>query len=301
VSTMELSPIHAPTEQRPLSESTRGWIHPTHPLMGNQGRVRIRAHFTISDWLLMGGLLQSLTILLLPIRPIYALLPTFGLAIWKVTILVLKVYGVVENPLMEGVQHGRLSAVFPPSQIGEKGMFRPVGESVGGQEMCILLLSNRCNHPLGLFYTKYREMGTYAKEMYKELEKDPIGNGFLGYSDYSSNNASTQPHSLSIMYFKSIDHVHKWAHSSPAHRAAWEWWDAEQKAGRVDHLTIAHEIYGVEKGKWENIYVNAKPYDFAATSHAITDAGGKKLWICPAMDASRSFRTSGQRLGNVRG
>merc|ERR1712093_824209 len=86
----------------------------------------------------MGGLLQSLTILLLPIRPIYALLPTFGLAIWKVTILVLKVYGVVENPLMEGVQHGRLSAVFPPSQIGEKGMFRPVGESVGGQEMCIL-------------------------------------------------------------------------------------------------------------------------------------------------------------------
>lgn len=113
--------------------------------MGNQGRVRIRAHFTISDWLLMGGLLQSLTILLLPIRPIYALLPTFGLAIWKVTILVLKVYGVVENPLMEGVQHGRLSAVFPPSQIGEKGMFRPVGESVGGQEMCILLLSNRCN------------------------------------------------------------------------------------------------------------------------------------------------------------
>merc|ERR1711977_339961 len=147
----------------------------------------------------MGGLLQSLTILLLPIRPIYALLPTFGLAIWKVTILVLKVYGVVENPLMEGVQHGRLSAVFPPSQIGEKGMFRPVGESVGGQEMCILLLSNRCNHPLGLFYTKYREMGTYAKEMYKELEKDPIGNGFLGYSDYSSNNASTQPHSLSIL------------------------------------------------------------------------------------------------------
>lgn len=145
MSTMELSPIHAPTEQRPLSESTRGWIHPTHPLMGNQGRVRIRAHFTISDWLLMGGLLQSLIILLLPIRPIYALLPTFGLAIWKVTILVLKVYGVVENPLMEGVQHGRLSAVFPPSQIGEKGMFRPVGESVGGQEMCILLLSNRCN------------------------------------------------------------------------------------------------------------------------------------------------------------
>merc|ERR1711964_299489 len=114
-----------------------------HPLMGNQGRVRIRAHFTISDWLLMGGLLQSLTILLLPIRPIYALLPTFGLAIWKVTILVLKVYGVVENPLMEGVQHGRLSAVFPPSQIGEK-------------------------------------------EMFKELEKDSIGNGFLGYSDYSS-------------------------------------------------------------------------------------------------------------------
>lgn len=265
----------------------------------------------------MGGLLQSILILLLPVRLIYALLPTFGLALFKVTRLVLKVGGVIENPLMEGVKLGRSSAVFPPSEIGEKGMFRPVGESVGGEGMCILLLSNRCNQfvsiqprhifktndysPLGLFYSKYRELGQYAKEMYTELEKNPIKNGFLGYSDYSSNNSDTQPRSLSIMYFKSIDHVHQWAHSSVAHRAAWEWWDAEQKFGGVDHLSIAHEIYGVEKGKWETIYVNAKPYDFAATSHAIEDVGGKKLWICPAMDASKTFRTSGQRLGNVRG
>ncbi|KAH6695937.1 hypothetical protein BKA61DRAFT_253513 [Leptodontidium sp. MPI-SDFR-AT-0119] len=298
---MELNPLHAPTVKRPLSESTRGWIHPTHPLMGTQGRFRIRAHFTISDWLLIGGLLQSIVILLLPIRPVYALLPTFGLAIFKVTRLVLKVNGVIENPLMEGVKQGRSCAVFPPPEIGEKGMVRPVGESVGGDGMCILLLSNRCNHPLGLFYSKFREMGQYAKGMYIELEQNPIENGFLGYSDYSSNDSVTQPRALSIMYFKSIDHVHKWAHSSPAHRAAWEWWDAEQKVRGVDHLTIAHEIYGVEKGKWESIYVNAKPYDFAATSHAITDAGGKKLWACPAMDASRSFRTSAQRMGDVRG
>ncbi|KAK0109419.1 hypothetical protein ONS95_002116 [Cadophora gregata] len=300
---MELSPLHPPTEKRPLSESTRGWIHPTHPLLGTQGRVRIRAHFTITDWLLMGGILQSVIILLLPIRPFYALLPTFGLAIFKVTRLVLKIYGLVENPLMEGVKHGRLSAVFPPAETGEKGtgMMRQVGGSVGGGEMCILLLSNRCTHPLGLFYSKYREMGTHAKAMFTELERSPLTHGFLGYTDYSSNNVPTQPHSLSIMYFKSISHVHAWAHSSPAHRAAWEWWDSEQKAGRIDHLTIAHEIYGVEEGKWENIYVNARPFGFAETSHAIVEKGGRKLWACPAMDASRSFRTSGQRLGNVRG
>ncbi|KAL2068531.1 hypothetical protein VTL71DRAFT_14868 [Oculimacula yallundae] len=298
---MEFTLLQEPTEIRPLSESTRGWIHPRHPLLGVQGHVRVRSHFTIADWLLMGGFLQSLIVLLLPIRPAYSLLPTFGFAIFKVTRFLLKVNGVIDNPLMKNVKLGRSSAVFPPPKIGEKGMIRPVGESVGGDGMCILLLSNRCNHPLGLFYSKYREMGQYAKDMYTELEKDPIENGFLGYSDYSSNNTTTQPYALSIMYFKSLDHVHKWAHSSPAHRAAWEWWDAEQKAGRVDHLTIAHEIYGVEKGKWENIYVNSKPYDFAATSHAIEDAGGKKLWVCPAMDASRSFKTSSQRLGNVRG
>ncbi|CZT49613.1 uncharacterized protein RSE6_10488 [Rhynchosporium secalis] len=298
---MEFAPLHQPTTSRPLADSTLGWMHPWHPLMGTQGRVRIRAHFTISDWLLMGGLLQSIIILLLPVRPLYSLLPTFGLAIYKVTRLFMKLGGVIENPLMDGVKIGRSSAVFPPSLVGEKGMIRPVGESVGGDGMCILLLSNRCNHPLGLFYSKFREMGQYAREMYAELEKNPLESGFLGYSDYNSNNTNTQPYAMSIMYFKSIEHVHNWAHNSPAHRAAWEWWDVEQKAGRVDHLTIAHEIYGVEKGKWENIYLNAKPYDFASTSHAIEDAGGKKMWICPAMDASKSLRTSGQRLGDVRG
>lgn len=37
-----------------------------------------------------------------------------------------------------------------------------------------------------------------------------------------------------------------------------------------------------------------------ATAHAIKAAGGEKQWVCPLMDANRGFRTSAQRLGNVK-
>lgn len=108
-------------------------------------------------------------------------------------------------------------------------------------------------------------MGQYGRAMYIDLEKNPEEYGFLGYSDFNSNTVSTQPQTMSIMYFKSIEHVHKWAHGK-VHRAGWDWWSEEQKAGRVDHITIAHEIYGVDRGKWENVYLNAAPQDFGEFS-----------------------------------
>jgi hypothetical protein len=30
----------------------------------------------------------------------------------------------------------------------------------------------------------------------------------------------------------------------------------------VDCVTIAHEVFDVPKGRWENIWVNARPYGF---------------------------------------
>ena len=139
---MELTPLHPPVEKRPLSRSTRGWIDSFHPLFSTQGHTRVRAHFNIADWLLMGGCLQSLVILATPLPLFYALAPTFGLAAFKITRLVLKIYGVLENPQMKNVRLGRQSAVFPPA---DGTMTRQVGEPVGGDELCVMILSSKCN------------------------------------------------------------------------------------------------------------------------------------------------------------
>jgi len=95
--------------------------------------------------------------------------------------------------------------------------------------------------------------------MFIELEKNPVEYGFLGHSTYNSTEDITKPVSMSIIYFRSLEHVYKFAHSK-VHRTGWDWFT---KMGvNVDQVSIAHEIYDVPKGKWENVFVNAKPYGF---------------------------------------
>ena len=175
---------------------------------------------------------------------------------------------------MRKVRVGRTSAVFP----GDDGYFdRAPGEAVGGASMCIIILSSKSNQythrdpfllaadmysPLGMLHPPHRTMIGHAREMFIELEKNPEEYGFLGYSDYTSNLEITKGTGMSLMYFRSIEHLHKFAHGSKSHRAGWAWWDEETKKGHLNEVTISHEIYVVPKGGWENIYLNAAPRDF---------------------------------------
>lgn len=139
---MEMQSVHQPLAKRSLSTSTFNWRHNLHPLLSRQGQIRLRAHFTIADWLLIGSFLQAVVVLLTPLRPIHALAPTFLYALYKVLRFILKIYGVVDNPLMRNVFPGRQSAVFPEPDGSQT---RAAGDSVGGGSMAIVLLSNKCN------------------------------------------------------------------------------------------------------------------------------------------------------------
>ena len=75
------------------------------------------------------------------------------------------------------------------------------------------------------------------------------------------------------MYFRSLEHLHKFAHGK-THRAGWSWWDEMTKQGRVSELSISHEVYVVPKGGFENIYVNAEVYDFGEWQVCIWDELG---------------------------
>jgi hypothetical protein len=148
--------IPEPQSKRTLSHAIRAWkFKYIHQLNSVQGHQRIRNQFSITDWLLIGCCLQSAIILLTPFPLIDALAPTFLLAGWKVLKTVLITVGVMENYHMKGVRVGRATAVFP----NPDGTFeRKVGESVGGEGMCIILLSSKVHQyitpfPLILSYS----------------------------------------------------------------------------------------------------------------------------------------------------
>ena len=107
----------------------------------------------------------------------------------------------------------------------------------------------------------YRELTGITAKMYQDLEKNAEEWGCLGYSDYTSNDSITKGLTTSVMYFRSVEHLHKFAHGK-SHRAGWTWWDEMTKQGKVNEISISHEIYVVPKGGFENIYVNAELYDF---------------------------------------
>jgi hypothetical protein len=224
--------------------------------------------------------LQALIILLSPYLTIYSLTPTFALAIYKVAKTVLIANGVLQNPHMKDVRLGRTTAVFPESD----GSFnREKGESFGGEGVCVMLLSSKCNQyvpsphspfsphlippssPLGTLYPPYATLLSHGQKMFIELEKNAVEYGFLGTSSYVSTDDATKPVGLQIIYFKDLEHCYKFAHSAATHRKGWEWFNGMGKG--VECVSIAHEVFDVPRGRWENIWVNAKPYGFGTYLH----------------------------------
>ncbi|TVY27856.1 Monooxygenase [Lachnellula hyalina] len=270
-----------PFLQRPLSQAARGWQSKLHPLRSNNGRNLIHSQFSISDWLVIGSCLQALIILVSPYSVAHSLAPTFALAAYKIMKTVCITCRLHANPHMDGVRIGRTTAIFPASD----GSFdRNKGDTFGGEGICVFLLSTKCNHPLGMMYPPFKTLLDHGRDMFIELDKNPADYGFLGHSTYDSTEDITKPVSMSILYFRSLEHVYKFAHSK-IHRAGWDWFT--KMGANIDQVSIGHEVYDVPKGKWENIYVNAKPYGFAATSHAIKTDGVERQWVCPLIDAKK--------------
>lgn len=117
-----------------------------------------------------------------------------------------------------------------------------------------------------MMYPPFKTVLDHGRDMFVELEKNAADYGFLGHSTYHSTEDLTKPVSMSILYFRSLDHVYKFAHSK-VHRAGWDWFT--KMGADVQQVSIAHEVYDVPKGRWENIYVNAKPYGFGTLLHLV--------------------------------
>lgn len=99
-------------------------------------RQLIRQNFDISTWLLMGATLQT-AVLLLPIRPVFALAPAVLLLAFKFLNTILIWFGLLENPLMKDSVRGKQTARYPQST--------GTGKQTGNEGVCMIVVSSRSN------------------------------------------------------------------------------------------------------------------------------------------------------------
>ena len=58
-----------------------------------------------------------------------------------------------------------------------------------------------------------------------------------------------------MMYFRTLEDIHNFAHS-PIHTDAWNWWNSRGKD--FGYVSIGHELYSSPKNHWENVYINSE-------------------------------------------
>jgi hypothetical protein len=240
-----------------------------------------RDQLTITTWLALGALFQSLTFVLIGR---IALLPAILYIVFSVANASAQAAGWKHNPLMDGVLMEKFSTAFPDS----RGKY---GSTPADTSIVVFLLGFRNNHPLGIFAPGAKQIGGYFTQMVADLEAHDEEFGLMGMTSWTdAASRKTQSGSMNVGYFKNVEGLHAFAHSD-YHMKAWKWWNANVK--QWPHLSIWHETYHVPKGSWETIYVNSHISGMPST-RVKTDDG---LWVSPVVDASRGLlKTSAGRM-----
>jgi hypothetical protein len=142
---------------------------------------------------------------------------------------------------------------------------------------------------MGILGPNFKELGEFFDKMQKDVETNAEKYGFLGASSWIGNGErATGNDLLTVMYFKTAEGVHAFAHD-PCHRDGWLWWN--KIVATSPYISIWHELYVAPKGHYESIYVNTEPILFGATVSPVGTKEGKK-WISSVVDASRGVLKS---------
>jgi hypothetical protein len=181
--------------------------------------------------------------------------------------------------------------------------------------MCAILLSVVSHHPLGMLAPGYKEVGERFGAMTRELSADATAHGFLGASNWLNASRSRSNEFGTIMYFENDEALHKYAHGK-MHTDTMLWWREEEKAGRVKHVGIMHEMFAAPKGGWEGVYLNYQPTGklkrFGGMCAWLMSAGlasttkevvqeGKSEWVSPLVRVKGKLNYSKGRMGREYG
>ncbi|KAJ9479291.1 hypothetical protein PHBOTO_002773 [Pseudozyma hubeiensis] len=281
-------PVFEAFEQQPWSQysRSRNFAAAGRPAPA-KGRpitmsVVLKDQLTISSWLLLGASAQC------------SLVGLFGARLWTLGLpvlvlgsrlikTILQTTGVIRNPFLDGVIHGRTTCHFPDQDGEYKG-------PASNKSMAVLLISVRSNHPMGVAAPGMKELGETFSACVKWLEEDSHERGFLGMTSWiNCSDRTANNELLNIGYFRSVEDIHALAHEA-IHRAGWKWWN-ESKAN-LDHLTLTHEIFAVDEGSWENVFVNSAPTHLGTT--VVKGEDGR--WRSPLIYTSPAHRSSANRM-----
>jgi heme-degrading monooxygenase HmoA len=127
--------------------------------------------------------------------------------------------------------------------------------------------------------------------------------GFLGSRSLLGAESATNNEAVTIMYFKSSEHVQAFA-TGPLHRKAYGWW--AKNASQYPHIGIFHELYHVPKQNWETLYAHLKPTLAGATQHTVQRYGADEKLVdmdhqSPLVLSKGVLKTSLGRMGRLPG
>ena len=117
-------------------------------------------NLSLQTSLLIGASLQCLLVASLPLK--YAMVPALLLLVIRTMDTILVSTGRKANPYLVGNIPKKSTAQV----MDRDGNF----SGASGENITILLLGAKSNHPLGIFAPDYTKVGNYLEEMVKELE-----------------------------------------------------------------------------------------------------------------------------------
>ena len=240
-----------------------------------------REQLTITTWLALGAVAQSLAYILVGR---IALLPALAYIIVTSANTSAIAAGWKHNPMMDDLIMQKISTAFPDGE----GNY---GDKPADTSLAVLIIGFRNNHPLSIFAPGVKQIGEYFAQMIKDLEAHDEEFGLMGITSWvNTADRKTQNESMNICYFKNVEGIHAFAHSD-YHMKAWKWWNVYFK--QWSHMSIYHEIYSVPKGHWESIYVNSHINGLPSTRVK----GDDGLWRSPIVSASTGLlKTSAGRM-----
>jgi len=247
----------------------------------------LKDQFAFTSILAIGALLISLLHLAIGSKAFFLAPLLLGV---RVVDALLQTWGLKKNPYMEHVLKGpKMSGQYPNASTG---LF---GNNPADGQVVVFMIGARNNHPLGLFADGWKELGDYFKRMVSEIEKNAEEYGYLGAQGWTADGErATSNETMTVMFFKSPEGIHKYAHGQ-LHKEGWQWWNKTES--KHAHIGIWHEIFVAPKGMWETIYINSQPLGFGSSYFPIKGKDGETVWQNPLVDASRGkLRTSRGRM-----
>ena len=178
---------------------------PASKFFGPAGGINIvRDNFSLTTWLCIGAVAQGALFLAIGRT---ALLPAVGLLAYRTFIAYAMSLGFIHNTYMDGVMQRKYAAQFPDAE----GNF---SSKPADDEIVVLLIGTRCNHPLGLLAPEFNNIAGMFVQMAKDLDEHGEEFGFLGMTSWVNNSQRESKNELMMVgYFRTPDGLHSFAHS----------------------------------------------------------------------------------------